>query len=157
MRQSRLIFSNAVVMWAAQILRLVPQLILVPFLIRTIGETGYGTYTLVWSLMTSIEGLHRSLQSGVVKYGAAFFARDEMEKVNQVVSSSFVYSLLLGVVTCLGILLVSFFYNRSSSELGSSLIVVSLMVLFIFPLAPLILEYMVGSWLRLRLLVLTRS
>ncbi len=136
MRQSRLIFSNAVVMWAAQILRLIPQLILVPFLIRTIGETGYGDYTLVWSLMTSIEALHRSLQSGVVKYGAAFLARDEMKKVNQVVSSSFVYSLLLGVVTCLGILLVSFFYSRSSSQLGTSLIVVSLMVLFIFPLTP---------------------
>ena len=138
MRQSRLIISNAVVMWATQVLRLIPQLILVPFLIGTIGETGYGDYTLVWPLITSIEGLHRSLQSGVVKYGAAYLAKDQIKEINQVVSSSFVFSLVLGVLACLGIIGLSIFYGRFTTELGSSLIVVGLMVIFIFPLTPYI-------------------
>ena len=51
MRQSHLILVNAAVLWASQILLLVPQLILVPCLIGTIGEPGYGVYVLVWSLM----------------------------------------------------------------------------------------------------------
>jgi hypothetical protein len=54
MRQSHLIFSNAIIIWVARVLLLVPQLIMVPFLIHRIGDVGYGVYALTWSLMISI-------------------------------------------------------------------------------------------------------
>jgi len=40
MRQSHLILSNALVIWGTRVFLLVPQVILVPYLIATIGESG---------------------------------------------------------------------------------------------------------------------
>ena len=136
MKQSHLILSNALAIWACRVLLLVPQLILVPYLIATIGEAGYGVYTLVWSLLVSIEQLQRSLQSGVVKYSAGFLAQERIDDVNRVVSSSFIYSLLLAVVACTGILGAAALYDNTGRQIGSALIVVCVMVFFIMPLTP---------------------
>ena len=121
MRQSYLILSNAAIMWATRVFLLVPQLILVPYLIGTIGESGYGVYALVWSLMMSIEQLQLSLQQGVVKYSAGFLAQGRMDEVNKVVSTSFVYSILLAVVACAGTLVAAAFYKDPTGQIGSTL------------------------------------
>lgn len=125
-------------MWASRILQLVPQLILVPYLIGTIGESSYGVYALVWSLIMSIDQLERSLQSGVVKYNAGFLAQGRIDEVNGVVSSSFVYSALVAVLACTGILTAATFYKDRSGQIGPALAVVGIMVLFIVPLTPYI-------------------
>lgn len=138
MRQSHLILSNAAIIWITRVLLLVPQLILVPYLIGTIGEAGYGIYALVWSLMMSIDLMEKSLQSGVVKYSAGYFAQGQMEQVNKVVSSSFVYSMVLAVLASAGILLAAAFYRSQTGQIGAALVVVGIMVLFIIPLTPYI-------------------
>jgi O-antigen/teichoic acid export membrane protein len=138
MRQSHLIFSNTIIIWVARVFLLVPQLIMVPFLIHRIGDVGYGVYALTWSLMISIEQLQISLQSGVVKYSAGFLAQGRMDEVNKVVSSSFVYSLLLAAVGCTGTLVAAAFYEDPSGQIGTALAVVGVMILFIFPLTPYI-------------------
>jgi O-antigen/teichoic acid export membrane protein len=138
MRQSHLILSNAVIIWATQALQLIPQLILVPYLIGTIGEGGYGIYALVWSLMMSIDQLEMSLQSGVVKYSAGFLAQGRIDEVNKVVSSSSVYSIFLAIVACAGILIAAGLYGDPSGQIGSALIVVGILVIFIIPLTPYI-------------------
>jgi len=138
LRQSHLILSNAGIMWATRALLLVPQLILVPFLIRTIGDAGYGVYALIWSLMVSIDQLQKSLQSGVVKYSAAFLAQERIEEVNKVVSSSLVYSILLAILACAGVLVAAAFYDDPSGEIVYSLVVVGVTILFMLPLTPYI-------------------
>jgi len=82
MRQSHLILINALVIWVTWVFLLVPQVILVPYLIRTIGEAGYGIYALIWSLLMGVDRLEQSLQSDVVKYSAAFFAEKRLDDVN---------------------------------------------------------------------------
>lgn len=136
MRQSHLILSNTLIIWASRILSLVPRLILVPYLISTIGEVGYGFYALIWPLMMSIDFLANSLQSGVVKYSAGFLMQGSIQEVNKIVSSSFIYSIAFAVLACAGILFAAAFYNDSSGHLGSTLAVMSVMVLFIIPLTP---------------------
>jgi O-antigen/teichoic acid export membrane protein len=125
-------------MWTSQILLLVPQLLLVPYLIGTIGEAGYGVYALVWSLMMSIDLLEKSLQSGVVKFSAGLLAQGRTDEVNKVVSSSFVYSFVLAGLTCSGVLILAGSYNGSGSSIEVALIVVSIMILLIVPLTPYI-------------------
>lgn len=125
-------------MWVTQVLQLVPQLIMVPYLIGTIGDAGYGVYALVWSLMTSIEQLQMSLQQGVVKYSAGFLARERIGEVNRIVSSSFVYSMVLAVLACAGILIAAVRSKDPSGQIGFTLAVVGIMVLFIAPLTPYI-------------------
>lgn len=137
MRQSNLILSNAAIIWACRVFLLVPQVILVPYLIRTIGEAGYGAYVLVWSLLMSISQLEQSLQQGVVKYSAAFIAGNRIDDVNKIVSSSFVYSLLLAVVAAGGILIIARI-GDTTGDLEGLLYIISLLVLFIIPLTPYI-------------------
>ena len=136
MSQSHLIFSNAIIIWAMQGLMLVPQLIMVPFLIRTIGEGGYGVYALVWSLMMSIDQLEKSLQSGVVKYSAGFLAQGRVDELNRVISSSFVYSILLALLACSGVVIFAVSYNDPSGQINSGLFIVGIMILFVVPLTP---------------------
>ena len=125
-------------MWATQVLQLVPQLIIVPYLIGTIGDAGYGVYALVWSLMMSIEQLQSSLQQGVVKYSAGYLAQGRVDDVNRIVSSSFVYSVVLAVVACGGILVAAGFSKDPGGQIGSALAVVGIMILFIAPMTPYI-------------------
>jgi len=136
MRQSHLIISNAAGMWLSQALAIIPPLIMIPYLIGTIGEVGYGVYALTWSLIMSIDQLEKSLQSGVVKYSAAFLAQGAIDEVNKVVSSSFVYSIFLAIIISASVLLASIFYQDSSGKLSMLLIVVSVMLLFVLPLTP---------------------
>lgn len=138
MRQSHLILSNAAGMWLSQALAVIPPLILVPYLIKTIGEVGYGVYALAWSLVMSIDQLERSLQSGVVKYSAAFLARGLTDEVNKVISSSFVYSFFLAIIASISIIIAAKFYNDTSGKLGIALIIVGIMIFFIIPLTPYI-------------------
>jgi O-antigen/teichoic acid export membrane protein len=125
-------------MWGSKVLLLVPQLILVPYLIGTIGEAGYGVYALIWPLMMSIDQLEITLQQGVVKYSAAFLAQDEINKVNKIISSSFVCSLIVAAMLCLSIFTAAVGYKDSANQIGTSLFVVGVMVLFIVPLTPYI-------------------
>lgn len=136
MRQSHLILSNAVIMWITQGLQLVPQVILVPYLIGAIGESGYGVYVLLWSLIVSIDQLGNSLQSGVVKYSAGFLAQGRINEVNKVVSSSFVYSIFLAILSFIGISVVAILWNDPTGQITPVLIVVGIMILFMVPLTP---------------------
>lgn len=136
MRQSHLILSNALIIWATRILSLIPQFILVPYLIGTIGEVGYGVYALVWSLTMSINLLGDALQEGVVKYSAGFLAQGHIQEVNRLVSSSFVCSIVLAVLVCAGILVAASSYDEFGTQVASTLTVVGIAVLFMVPLIP---------------------
>ncbi len=138
MRQSHLILFNTVIIWASRGLSVIPPLILVPYLIGAIGETSYGVYVLVWSLMMSISQLESSLQSGVTKYSAGFLAHGRMDEVNKVISSSFVYSLFLAILVCAATLVIAVFYKDPNGQIRSALGIVSIMSLFIVPLTPYI-------------------
>ncbi len=138
MRQSHLILSNTLVIWVSRALLVVPQVILVPYLIRTIGEAGYGIYVLIWSLLISVSDLEQSLQQGVVKYSAAFLAEKCIDEVNRVVSSSFIYSFLLATVASVGIFVAAALLAHSTGNLQSSLFVVGVLVLFMIPMTPYI-------------------
>lgn len=136
MRQSHLILSNAAIMWATQVLLLAPGLILVPFLIGSIGESAYGVYALVWSLVAAVEQLQMSLQQGVVKYSAGFLAQGKIDEVNGIVSSSFVYSVALATVGCVSTFVAAAYSGDTDGRIGSVLTVVGIMILFTAPLTP---------------------
>lgn len=136
MRQSHLILSNAVIMWTTQVLNLIPQFIFVPFLISTIGETGYGVYALVWPLVISIDQLMQCLQQGVVKYCAGFQVKGRIDQINHVVSSSFVYSVIMAMAASLVVFVIASFYSDSTGQVGKALVIVGMMVLLTVPLTP---------------------
>ncbi len=136
MRQSHLLIYNAVVIWVTRILRVFPELILVPFLIHRIGEAGYGVYALAWSLMLAIDMLQMGLCSGVIKHSAAFLAEKQIQEVNKVISTAFVYSIIFGLLACVSILLVVRLSGNLAEGLVFGLVLVALMALIVIPLTP---------------------
>ena len=135
-RQSQVSALNAAVVWASRILLMIPQLILVPFMISRIGKAGFGVYALVWSVLVSIDRITMSLQSGVVKYGAGYYARGRLEQINKLVSTSFVYSAALAALACTGTILATFFCRDETGEIIDSLLVIGVSALLIVPIAP---------------------
>lgn len=125
-------------MWGMQILRLFPQLILVPYLIRNIGESGYGVYVLVWSLLLSIDQLEKSLQSGVVKHSAAFIAQGKVAEVNKIVSSSFGYCIILAIIAFIGTSIAGVLYGDANNHRSIALVIIGVTLLLIIPLTPYI-------------------
>lgn len=136
MRQSQLILSNTFILWLCNVLSIFPPLILVPFLIQTLGESGYGAYTLIWSLFMAIEQFQKSLQSGVVKYCSAYLAKKDISGVNRILSTSFVYSIFLALIAFISFLFISLVYNDPSAQIKHSLLIISLFMLLLVPITP---------------------
>ncbi|MGD8786618.1 MAG: hypothetical protein PVJ60_04270 [Phycisphaerales bacterium] len=121
-----------------RLLRILPEVILLPFLIRTIGETGYGVFVLAWSLILTIEALQLDLCSGVIKYGAAHLAQDRITEVNKVLSTAFIVSAIFGGISCICICILAGFFGSNMVDLAFSLTMIALMVLIMLPTIPYI-------------------
>ena len=137
-RQSSIIAINALSMWTARALQLFPQLYLVPYLVGKLGKSGYGIYALVWSLLFAVDTLQRSLQSGVVKYSAAFLAQRKIDEVNKTISSSFLFSSLLAIIISSALFFFILLNKNISPDLRSPLIIVSFLIILIVPVTPYI-------------------
>lgn len=136
MKQSHLIAANTFFIWGATVLQILPQLILVPFLITNIGDTGYGEYVLVWSLLLAIEQLELSLQSGATKYSAAYLAENRISDVNKVLSSTFLFSVFLGILSFILVVSIAATQYDFPEDMFVSLFVVGFMMLFLVPTTP---------------------
>lgn len=136
MKQAHLIAVNTLIIWGTTVLQMIPPLIMVPFLIRSLGDGGYGEYALIWSLLLAIEQLETSLQSGGIKYGAAYLAQGRVDELNKVLSASFVFSLGLGIVSALAVVLAGFAGFGSSRSMTASLAIVAVMMMGLAPTTP---------------------
>jgi len=136
MKQAHLIAVNTLIIWGTTLLQMIPPIVMVPFLIRSLGDSGYGEYALIWSLLLAIEQLEVSLQSGGIKYGAAALAQGRIDDLNKVLSSTFAFSVVLGVLSGLAIGLTGFAAFSGSPGMMVSLLIVGAMMLFLAPTTP---------------------
>lgn len=128
--------SNGVIIWVCRLLCLIPQLVLVPYLIRTIGNEGYSIYVLMWSLIMSIELLGNSLQEGIVKYSASLIAQSRIDQVSKLISTSFVCAIVLAFLVSTCLIGLSLLYNNSMGKTGLAIIIVSIIIYFLMPIIP---------------------
>jgi len=138
MKQAHLIAVNTLIIWGTTLLQMIPPLVMVPFLIRSLGDTGYGTYALIWSLLMAIEQLEVSLQSGGIKYGAAALAQGRIDELNKVLSSTFAFSAILGVLSGLAVGLTGLTAFSGSPGMQVSLLIVGGLLLFLAPTTPFV-------------------
>lgn len=133
MNHSRIIAKNVVLIWVSRVLLLLPQIILLPFLINSIGVASYGTYTLLWSLLMSLIQLQTSLQSGVVKFTSEFLANNQTRDVNRVASASLVFSLLLAGLITLALVIVVFLNPDAPRAMKVGYLIMTVATVFIYP------------------------
>ena len=72
-----------------------------PFVIHRLGDTAYGIWVLISSLTGYLSLLDFGISGAVMKYVAEFNAKDNKEKLNKIVSASFLMFLIIGIVTFL--------------------------------------------------------
>lgn len=108
-------------------------LFLTPYIIRELGDSGYGLWRLLLSLTTYMAVLDLGLASALAKYVASYAAENDEEMINQLASTTFfVFSLIALLVVVLIIILspaIISFFEISVEEAGIARIVLILLAL----------------------------
>jgi len=82
-------------------------LILIPYIIKHIGVDRFGIWVIVGVLTTYFGLLDFGIKTSFVKYIAEYYTKKETEKINQVVSTGFVfYALLAVLISFIGFLVI---------------------------------------------------
>jgi len=81
-------------------------LVLSPFMIRRLGDEGYGIWALVFALIDYYDMLDFGFRSAVVKYTAHHRAANEPAEINTVINTALVYFSVIAALVMLGTLLV---------------------------------------------------
>src|SRR5215472_12176659 len=84
---SRLI-TNVLWSWTGVAASLFQGLVITRFLIRSLGEEQYGIWVLIFSILDYFWFFDLGLNSAVTNFCARFMARNEPEKINEVISTS---------------------------------------------------------------------
>ncbi|MEO6456994.1 MAG: flippase [Chloroflexia bacterium] len=104
------LFTNAIANYAGQISSIAVGILLTPVIISNMGTDMYG----LWVLVVAIQGLGGLLDFGVttsvVKYVAEHHARDEIDEINRVVSTSFFLHLFIGVLAFAAVLIGAWYW-----------------------------------------------
>jgi O-antigen/teichoic acid export membrane protein len=87
--------------WVLTAVTLAAAYLLTPFIIRTLGQEGYGTWTLVTSMTGYISLLALGVPMASVRYLAQYVAEGDRRKLNQAVASCAALFLALGAAAVL--------------------------------------------------------
>ena len=127
-----------------RVLRLFPELLLLPFIIHRLGAESYGIYVLAWSVLPLLVLVQQGIGSAIIKYTAAFFGQGKLEDVNKVLSTSSLLSIIVGIASGLCIIVVAncapWYFEKIGQGNTEAIIfvlnTVGIMVLLSFPLMP---------------------
>lgn len=99
----RKLTSGVVVGWTSTLLSIAIALFMTPFLIRHLGEAGYGVWVLVQSTVSYMYLLDLGLRTTVVRFSAEGHARGDHSEVSTVVSAA----LWVRIWSSMGLMLVA--------------------------------------------------
>ena len=120
----------------------VVNLLYVPLLLRTIGQSEYGLYQLVGSLIAYISIMESLLSAGVVRYYCKYKNENNQEKMENVLAiSQRIYSFFALIVCVCGVVLIFVFKSVYSSSLTPFEMQESIIML-IFLIANIIINIM---------------
>jgi len=87
--------------WALMVLTIAATYVLTPFIIRTLGQEGYGTWLLITSMTGYISLLAMGVPMACVRYLAQHVAEGDARKANQTIGSCAALYLTIGGVALL--------------------------------------------------------
>ena len=130
---------GVILSYVYNIIHIAVNIIYVPLLLKYIGQSEYGLYQVVGSVISYFSVMESSLSAGVLKFYCEYKAKNDDEGMeNTLAISKYVYniaSLIVAAVGIFGLGFVYFFYKSSftrseliESELMLSLLIVNLIV-----------------------------
>lgn len=93
--------GSAVFRWAAMINGILIAFLLTPFIIKTLGNAGYGIWTIVTSILGYYGLLNLGVTSAVSRYAAVYIGNRNLESLNRVFSTSICFFLFTGSLVIL--------------------------------------------------------
>ncbi len=100
----RNVFSN----WCSYFITIVIAFFLSPFVVHTLGNTGYGIWILVGSLTGYLGLLDLGIRPAIVRYVSKYKALEDEESINQVVNTSLVVFAIAGLLALLASLILAY-------------------------------------------------
>jgi O-antigen/teichoic acid export membrane protein len=100
-------FRNVLWSWVGVGITIVSGIFLSPYLIRKLGDEGFGVWVLAFGLIENYWILDLGLRSATVKYSAHYRATAEPEKINEVLNTGIAFFSVLAVVLLAGTLYLS--------------------------------------------------
>jgi len=108
----RIILRNVFSNWASYLVTALVGFFLAPFIVHSLGNTGYGLWTLVISLTGYFGMLDLGIRSSVGRFVARHLALNEEEKVNRIISTSFTILAAGGMLALLStVVIVAYFFG----------------------------------------------
>jgi O-antigen/teichoic acid export membrane protein len=105
------IIQNVLVNWAAYAVTIVIGFFMSPFLVRHLGDPVYGVWTLLGSLTGYLGLLDFGITPSTVKKVAEYRAKEDQPAINRVVTGGVAVFVLIGAISFLGSIVISFFFN----------------------------------------------
>jgi len=109
----RVILRNITSNWAGYVATAMVGFLLSPFIVHSLGNTGYGLWTLVLSLTGYFGLLDLGIRSSVGRFVARYVALNEEEKTNRIVSTAFCILATGGILALLATVVVAEFFFQS--------------------------------------------
>jgi O-antigen/teichoic acid export membrane protein len=84
---------------------------LLPFIVSHVGTEIYGAYILVMTFTGYLGTLDFGVATAVIKYVAEFIGKGDRDEVNRIISASFSFYLVVGIIVAAILFIFSFFFQ----------------------------------------------
>jgi len=109
--RSRYILMNTLSSYGRDIVDTLAFLILIPFIIATLGNESFGLWSLIWSFLAIFELADLGFAASVIKYVADARGREDMSRLRNIVCTLFWIYVFLGALVMAGIVASLFVFN----------------------------------------------
>lgn len=96
---------------ASKIITLIINFALLPFIISHTGKEIYGIYILVTTITGFLGIMDFGVTGAIVKYVAEFSGKGAFKRVNEIVSASFSFYMIIGFIAAAILLILSFYFE----------------------------------------------
>ncbi|MDD3472247.1 MAG: flippase [Syntrophaceae bacterium] len=110
--RSRYILINTLSSYGRDLVDTIAFLVLIPFIIQTLGKEAFGLWSLIWSFLAIFELADFGFAASVIKYIADARGRQDTMRLKKLVSTLFWIYVVLGTIVMMGIALSLFFFNQ---------------------------------------------
>ncbi|OPY61755.1 MAG: putative membrane protein EpsK [Pelotomaculum sp. PtaU1.Bin065] len=104
--------KNVISNWLAYFVNIVISFFMMPFIIKSLGDTRYGIWVLIGSLTGYLGLFDLGIATSIHKYVAEYYSKKDNKSLNSFISTSYVAYLLIGVVVFLVTIFLAINFNR---------------------------------------------
>jgi len=110
--RSRYILVNTLSSYGRDIIDTITFLVLIPFIIKTLGTETFGLWSLIWSFLAFFELADMGFGASVVKYVADARGRQDIERQEAIICTLFWLYVVLGAIVMGAVAVTLLFFNQ---------------------------------------------